>query len=75
MKISKIEQDGMIFTVTLSPNWLERLFMRKERIVKYKRTWSTFVLGGGNVYVNQKGEKVSNWDWIGQALDNHIRKF
>ena len=75
MKITKIEKEGMIFTVTLTPNWLEKLFGYKEKTKRFKQTWSTFTFGDGNVYVNEKGEKLDNGDYIGVTLDNWLRKF
>ena len=75
MKITRIEKEGMIFTVILTPNWLEKLFGHKEKTKRFKKTLSTFYFGGGNVYVNEKGERLDNGDYIGVTLDNWLRKF
>jgi len=75
MKITKIEKEKITFTVTLTPNWLEKIFGYKEKTKRFKETWSTFNLGGGNVYINEKGEKLNNGDYIGVNLDNWLRKF
>jgi len=75
MEITKIEEEGMIFTVTLTPNFLERLFFIKEKVKRFKQTHSTFTFGGGRVYLNEKGEKLGNGNWIGEELDKHQRKF
>jgi len=75
MKITKIEKEKITFTVTLTPNWLEKIFGYKEKTKHFKKTWSIFTFGGGNVYINEKGEKLNNGDYIGVNLDNWLRKF
>lgn len=75
MKVTKIEQDGRIYKVTLTPNLIERLFGIKTKIKEVKETWSTYSFGGGNVYVDNKGRKLGNGNWIGEAIDNHKRSF
>lgn len=79
MKITKIEQEGNIYTVTFTPNWWERLFGYKEKSNKYKDTYLTYTYGGGHVYVNQEGKELSNTHGYGsdirRAIDNWRRRF
>ena len=75
MKITKIEKEKGIFTVTLTPNCIEKLFGVKEKEKRFKETESNFTFGGGNVYLNEKGEKLDNGDYIGVTLDNWQRAF
>ena len=58
MKITKIENEGDIYSVTRMPNFIERLFGVKERIDKYKSTGGTYALGGGRTYIDQKGREL-----------------
>lgn len=75
MKVTKIEQEGRIYKVTLTPNWLQRLFGMKTKIKEVKETFSTYTFGGGNVYVDKKGRKLGNGNWIGEAIDNYKRSW
>jgi hypothetical protein len=75
MKISKIEAEGRIYTVTFKPNCIEKLFGVKEKQKRYKDTYSTFTFGGGNVYVNEKGEQLNNGNWVSEAIDAWRRRF
>lgn len=79
MKIVKIEREGSLFTVYREPNWLESLFGCKSRVDKYKDTGYTYMFGGGNVYVNQKGIELGNSMGYGcntrEALDRFRRSF
>jgi hypothetical protein len=83
MKIIKIEivepeidNKYKIYSVTFKPNKIESFFGYKEKTCKYKETEYEFIGGsGGNVYINQDGEKLSRYDIIGKSLDNFKRKF
>jgi len=75
MKIIKIEEQEWIYTVTFKPNFIERLFGVKEKSKKYKQTGSQYDFGGGNVYVDEKGRKLGNGNWIGESIDNWKHKF
>ena len=58
-----------IYKVTFTPNWLEKLFGFKEVVKEYKKTSSTYSFGGGSVYIDKSGNKLSNGNWIGEAID------
>lgn len=60
MKIVNIEKDGIIYTVTFKPNWLEYIFGIKNKIKKYKDTGRIYSFGGGHVYVDQEGRELGN---------------
>lgn len=79
MKIKEIRQEkdrfNDIFTVTLEPNWFEKLFGVKEKEVKYKDTGNTFVFGDGHVYVDQNGEQLHNHSTIGEEIDKFRRRW
>ena len=75
MRVTKIEQDGRIYKVTLTPNLIQRLLGMKTKIKEVKEIFGTYVFGDGNVYVDKKGRKLGNGNWIGEAIDNHKRSF
>jgi hypothetical protein len=79
MEITKIEKEegrySGTYLVTLTPNLIERFFGIKERVEKYKDTDSTYLSGGGNIYVNQEGYKTRNGSYIGESIDRWRRKF
>jgi hypothetical protein len=75
MRISKIEHNGKVHTVTLTPNFIEKIFGLKESVQKFKETGYVFTFGNGNIYVRENGEKLCNGHWIGEALDCDLRKF
>ena len=75
MKITKIEQNGRVFTLTFTPTFIERLFGSKEKTKRFRQTHSSYVFGDGNVYVNENGEKLGNGNWIGKTIDRHQLKF
>ena len=72
MNIKEIKQkEGSYSTyqVTFTPNWLEKLFGLKEETKEYKDTDATYLSGGGSVYIDKKGDKLNNGNWIGKAID------
>jgi len=75
MRITKIEKEGHIYTVTFKPNWIEKILGFKEKNTRFKETGYRYTFGGGEVYVNEKGEKLGNRDWIGESIDNWKHKF
>ena len=76
MKITKIEENQFnIYTVTFEPNLIERLLNIKSYKRKYKDTGNHYALGGGSVYIDQKGRKLGNGNWIGNKIDEWKRKF
>ena len=78
MKINKIQRKANeygIYEVTLTPNWLERIFGVQERVNQYKDSDQTYWLGGGTVYVDRKGRDLDNGHWIGEAIDRYRRSW
>ena len=78
MKIKNIELDDnnfSIYSVTFTPNWLERLFKMKEKTKQYKNTGKIYKNGGGNVYIDKNGNELSNGYWIGDAIDKWRKKW
>ena len=79
MKVKEIELEKgsfEIYIVTLEPNWLEKLFGVKEKVVKYKETGYHYRFGGGgDVYADQNGEKLPNGNYIAEAIDQWRRCF
>lgn len=75
MIITKIECESPIYTVTFSPSVIERIFGIKEVTKRFKKTSGTYSYGGGGVYVNEKGETLSNGNWIAKKLDAWNRRF
>jgi len=78
MKIVKIEQPSSdeIFIVYFAPNWIEKLFGVKPKQRKYKRNPDrNFSFGGGGIYYDQKGNKLSNGSYIGEKIDKFTRQF
>jgi hypothetical protein len=75
MKVTNIENKGIDYIVTYTPNWFEKLFGIKEKIWKFRTTGKTYLCGGGAVYVREDGVKISNGCDIGEALDVYRRKF
>ena len=76
MKISKIEEKAnKVFAVTLSPNWIERMFGKKERMEEFKDSGRNYNLGGGGVYLRRNGEESRNGDRIGKAIDIYKRRW
>lgn len=75
MNISKIEKIDFAYHVTLTPNWFEKLFGRKEKIMKFKDSGSEYMFGGGTIYTREDGERTSNGSKIGVAIDKWRRAF
>ena len=79
MKITKIEKEGRIYSVTFKPYWLESIFGVKEQVKKYKDTGSNYTFGGGNIYVDQKGRDLGNQfgygSYIRETIDRYRRRF
>lgn len=78
MKIKKIEAKPSlsgVYEVTLTPNWFEKLFGIKEKVIQVKNTGATYTFGGGTVYVDREGNRLDNGHWIAKAVDKHRRKW
>ena len=71
MKITNIVQDveNGIFTVTETPNLIEKFFGFKEVKGRYRYTGYTYNNSGGGVYVNEMGKQVGN----NFGFKSHIR--
>ena len=75
MRISKIEHQDFYYKVTFEPNWIERIFGVNEKTVRYRASDSTYVFGGGTVYIREDGEKCGNHSYVGDEIDKWRRKF
>lgn len=79
MKIKTIHKNSNnynIFHVSFIPNWFEKLFGYKPITKKYKMLLgSTYTFGGGNIYVDENGNRLGNGNRIGEAIDAFQRKF
>ena len=76
MKITKIEQQENIFTVTKSPNMLQRIFGLKTKVEKYKDTGNTYrYFDNIRAYVNQKGQVLGFSHKITTAIEDWRRSF
>jgi|GEM_PF-2702938 len=75
MKIAKIEKEGCVYLVTRTPNCIERFFGVKERVYKYKATGESYVFGGGNVYIDEKGRTLENASGYGSATREKIDRW
>lgn len=76
MKIKSIESVksgsswSTVYQVTFVPTWFERVICKKtETTEKYKDNGSTYVFGGGHVYINQRGYELGYSSHIGKAID------
>ncbi len=76
MKIDKIEtNDNQIFSVYLIPNFIERLFGVKPKVIRYKDSGSEYWLGKQTVYLKENGQKCGNENWIAEKIDCWRRSF
>lgn len=75
MKVTKIEENSGIYLVTLTPNFIEKLFGKKEKVDRFRMSDSTYMFGGGAIYIRQDGERTGNGSYIGEAIDKWRRKF
>jgi len=75
VKINKVKNEYNIFEVTLTPSWIERLFGKKEQTIKVKSTDERYVFGGGNVYIYQNGEELGNHNYIGEDIDQYLKRW
>jgi hypothetical protein len=76
MKITNIEQKGDVFTVTYTPNALERFFGFKPYFSVFKNTGYSYKhYGNPTVYINRNGEQLDPTDKTTIAIDNWRRKF
>lgn len=78
MKIIKVEEVRTafdVFEVTFKPNFFQRLFNIKEKTRQYKDTGFRYTFGGGTVYMDKTGEKLTNGDRVAEAIDKYRRRW
>ena len=78
MKITKIEEieHKNIFVVSKTPNFIGRLFGRKERQENYKLTLLEYhFFPGMGVYIDQTGKILGPMHKMTAILDNYQRAF
>lgn len=75
MKVTKIETEEGVYKVTLSPNFIERIFFVKQRTVLVKPTGRTYSISGGKVYVDHEGDILGSFSYIGNEIDRWERRF
>lgn len=72
MRITNIEKNPStgLYYVYFEPNWLEKLFGKKRKIVKYKDTFYSLH------FTREDGEtRIPYFDKDATALKNYINKF
>ena len=78
MKIKEIkrkENAYRIYEITFTPNWLEKLFGIKEKTKEYADSGQIYTFGGGRVYVDKSGNRLSNGSRISEAIDRFRRSW
>jgi len=80
MKVTKIAKGDiaiitMVYFVTLTPNWFEKLFGVKEKIEKFKKSGYIYTIGNGIVYIRSDGKQLNIDSYIGKAIDKWNRSF
>jgi len=75
MKITNIEQNKNIYTVTFTPGIIGKLFFMREKTVQYKDIGETYMLGGDHVYVDKNGERLGIFDPIQEKLTAFRNRF
>lgn len=73
MKVKSIGRIDYIYIVVLTPNWLEKLFGVKDKIVKLRDTDCTYTFGGGRIYLFEDGTRTDNGDYIAEEIDKWRR--
>lgn len=61
------------YTLSLQPNWLEKLFGCKPKTVTLKDTGNTYLVGGGSVYIDKNGSKSGDAANYGGYIDKWRR--
>lgn len=75
MKISNIEEikgyrhNLTIYKITFTPCWIGEFLGIKSKVKQYKDTKNTFTFGGGGIYINPDGSKVSNGSRVAEAIE------
>lgn len=75
MKVINIKYTDGAYFVTLSPNWLERLFGVKEKLVMLRGTLKEYVFSGQRIYRYQDGTETRNGCHIAREIDKFNRKW
>ncbi len=76
MRITKIEKENLdIYNVTLTPQFMEKLFGFKEKTIRVRDSGNCFTIGGGSVYYLSDGTKLDPHNYIGKAIDNMRNSF
>jgi len=76
MKVTKIVHLDGLYYVTLWPNWLERIFGCRLKIVKLRKNFGAYyTYGGQSIYTYENGEQTPNNDYIAKAIDKFNRSF
>jgi len=76
MKITEIIENGNIFIITKTPNFIERLFGIKVKKKEYKDTGDVYhYFPNIHVYVNKSGKILGPAHKITKKLENYRRSF
>lgn len=75
MRITNIEYDNGVYSITFNPCFIERVFGMKEKIKKYKKRGDVFLLSGRDVIINQNGEKLRSDNVVTIAINNWDNSF
>ena len=75
MKITKIEETGLTYSVTFEPNWLEKLFGIKIKVIEYKDTMMKYAISGKPVYIDKSGKKLDIFSKIAPKIDEYRRSW
>jgi len=76
MKITKIEKDKNVFSVTQTPNILEKFFFGGEKVEKYKFKGEVFQkFDHIKVFYKETGEALEWNDEVCKALNNYVNSF
>ena len=76
MKIVKIESKDGIFYVTKRPNFLEKIFGKKEKVERYRTNNDVFhYFNHVTVFYKEDGSIVSISNKMCDVLNNYLRSF
>lgn len=67
MRITNIEYDNGVYSITFNPCFIERVFGMKEKIKKYKKR--------GDVFWLKNGEKLRSDNVVTIAINNWDNSF
>lgn len=75
MKITDIKRDHDMYTVTIEPNFIQKIFGKLPRVETYKEINRNYAHSDASVYVNNKGEIIGWFNPITKKLDNWKQSF